>query len=126
MVNKNTGEEIAAQRIKTLCIKTAAHMLTIYPNDFIERAIYRMRRLLPLRVYDYVPTYGSRRVQRQIHYCIYHWTSLPDCYFDGNCQTELYDKEGRLHLITIYYNIGAAIASTLTPTDYSDIELSFN
>ena len=114
----NIGEELASIRIITLCRSTAVHMLKLYPDDFIERTVYHLRRILPLRAREYVYIHNVGDLTKPVCFHIYHWPSKPDEYFDGHSRTELYDVKGLRHSIHLSYNINAALASTNTNVEY--------
>lgn len=115
----NVGSEIASIRIISLCRSTAAHMLKLYPNDFIERTVYHLRRCLPLRAKEYLYIHNVGDLSKPICFHTYHWATLPDDYFDGNTRTELYDINGLRHVIHFSYNVNVALATT---NDYSYID----
>ena len=115
----NVGSELASIRISSLCRSTASRMLKLYPDDFIERTVYHIRRILPLRVKEYIYFHNGNDLSKPTCVHIYHWTTKPDDYFNGNVSTEIYDINGMRHFIRLSYNVSVAIA---TSHDHASID----
>lgn len=95
-------------------------MIKRYPDNFIERTIYHIRRIIPIRVREYIYDNVDKGSDKPTMHHVYHWTMKPDEYFNGRTQYELYDVHHHRHLLVLTYNIGVAVSSALLEIPYDD------